>query len=94
MRLNARGSVRSRLPQFGQYFAPSFCGSWSSRWRALHDLQSTIGSLKVASWPLAFHTARFMMIEPSMPTMSSRSRTLRRHQKSFRLRFSSTPIGP
>ena len=35
-------------------------------------LQSTIGSENVVSWPLAFQTARFIRMEPSIPTMSSR----------------------
>ena len=46
----------------------------SARKRALHFLQSTIGSLKFTTWPEASQTLGFMMIEQSRPTMSSRLR--------------------
>ena len=67
---------------------------WSARKRPLHVLQSIMGSVKVASWPLAFQTDRLMRIAPSMPTISSRTWVMVRHQWSLRLRFSSAPKGP
>jgi hypothetical protein len=75
-----RGSVKSLPPQLGHCRTPFFSITWSARKRALQDRQSIIGSLNVSSWPLAFHTARFIRIDPSMPTTSSRSCTITRHQ--------------
>jgi hypothetical protein len=80
IKLKARGSVRSLPPQFGHCFTPFFSGNWSARKRALHVRQSTIGSLNVSSCPLAFQTARLIKMAPSIPTTSSRSRTMTRHQ--------------
>ncbi len=55
---------------------------------------STSGSLNEASWPEATHTWRACRMAESMPTMSSRSCTIERHQAFFTLASSSTPSGP
>ena len=52
IKLNARASVRSFEPQFGQV-SPI----WSARHRSLQLRQSTIGSVKFARCPEASHTA-------------------------------------
>ena len=57
-------------------------------------LQSTSGSVKFARWPDASHTAGGLRIDASMPTTSSRSCTIDRHQAFFTLRSISTPRGP
>ena len=79
------------MPQLGH--APE-SGSWSARKRSLQLRQSTSGSVKVATWPLASHTFGAIRMEASRPTTSSRSCTIERHQASFTLRLSSTPRGP
>ncbi len=77
MRLNWRASVNeSFAPQFGQ--APD-AGRWSARNRCLQLLQSTSGSVNVATWPLASQTLGAMRIAASIPTTSSRSWTIERH---------------
>ena len=92
IRLNWRGSVNeSFAPQLGQ--APE-SGSWSARNRSLQLRQSTSGSVKVATWPLASQTLGAMRIAASRPTTSSRIWTMERHQASLTLRLSSTPRGP
>ena len=48
----------------------------------------------VCPWPEARHTIGCIKMAPSMPTMSSRSRTIAFHQASLTLRLSSTPSGP
>ena len=95
MRLNWRASVSvPRLPQFGQAISDGGPFRSSSRKRSLQLRQSTIGSLNPATWPDASHTRGFMMIAASIPTTSSRSVTMCRHQAALMLFFSSTPSGP
>ena len=53
----------------------------SARKRLLQFLQSTSGSAKPATWPLASQTRGCMRIAASSPSMSSRSRTIARHQR-------------
>ena len=89
MRLNARASVRSVEPQFGQ--APSI---WSARQRSLQLRQSTIGSVKFERCPEASQIAGGERIAASRPTTSSRCWTIARHHASFTLRSSRTPSGP
>ena len=92
IRLKARASVK--LPtasQLGQVVGSS---SWSSRNRSLQFLQSTSGSVKLAKWPEASNTGGGVRIAASRPTTSWRSCTMERHQASFTLRSSNTPIGP
>ena len=61
MRLNCRASVKVPcLPQLGQVFGSS---SLSSRNRSLHSRQSTSGSVKLARWPDASHTAGGLRID-------------------------------
>src|SRR6478735_9232104 len=78
MRLKGRASVRSLPPQLGHCLTPFSSGNWSARSRVLQVRQSTIGSLKVSSCPLALSAARWVRIAPSIPTTSSRSRTFTR----------------
>src|ERR1700730_14559688 len=60
IRLKLRASVKvSFEPQLGH--APD-SGSWSARNRSLQLRQSTSGSVKVATWPLASHTFGAMRI--------------------------------
>ena len=89
MRLKARASVRSREPQLGQ--TPSIL---SSRQRSWQLRQSTSGSVKVARWPEAAHTAGGDRMAASSPTTSSRNCTIERHQAFFTLRSMLTPSGP
>jgi hypothetical protein len=94
IRLNERGSVQScsDVPsRAGQAPASS---SWSARKRFLQARQSTIGSLKWATWPLASQVRGCATIALSTPSTSSRPRTVRCHQKALRLFLSSTPSGP
>src|SRR5919199_5573715 len=92
MRLNCRGSVHEGpRPQFEQALVRSM---WSARKRLLQWVHSTSGSVKVATCPEASHTSRFMRIDDSKPTTSSRSCTIERHHSFLRLRLSSTPRGP
>ncbi len=92
MRLNCRASVKVSLPpQFGQVVRSS---SWSSRKRSRHWRQSTSGSVKFLRWPEASQMAGGDRIEASRPTTSSRICTIERHQASFTLRSSCTPMGP
>src|SRR3954447_22558540 len=92
IRLKLRAGVKLSLaPQLGH--APD-AGSWSSRNRSLQFLQSTSGSVNVATWPLASHTLGAMRIAESRPTTSSRICTIERHQASLTLRLSKTPSGP
>ena len=98
MRLNCRGSV-SRHCSASPGFLLGFCGhrassSLSARKRPLHALQSTSGSTKPATWPLASQVRGCMRIAASSPTTSSRNRTMELHHRSLRLRLSSTPSGP
>ena len=67
---------------------------WSARNRRLHSRQSTIGSVKLSTWPLAFHTVACMRMDASSPTMSPRCWTKSRHHTRLMLFFSSTPSGP
>jgi len=90
MRLNWRASVSSP-PHSGQWARSS---RWSARKRFLHALQSTSGSVKPSTWPLASQTLGCMRIEQSIPTMSSRARTTSVHHASLTLRLSSEPSGP
>jgi len=53
-----------------------------------------MASVKWLVWPLASQTLGDMRMEVSMPTMSSRSRTIAFHQASLTLRLSSMPRGP
>ena len=68
--------------------------SWSARYLCLLALQSTSGSVNPATWPEASQTFGCMMIEVSIPTMSSRRRTMSFHQQSRMFFFSSAPSGP
>ena len=89
IKLKARESVKVVLPHLGQ--TPSIL---SSRHRSLHLRQSTRGSVKVARWPEAAHTAGGPKMAASRPTMSSRICTMERHQAFFTLRSIKTPSGP
>ena len=90
----ARSVSVPSVPQFGQAISDGGPLRSSSRKRSLQLRQSTIGSLKPATCPDASHTRGFMMIAASMPTTSSRSVTMCRHQAALTLFFSSTPSGP
>ena len=95
MRLNWRASVSVPfIPQLGQAISLGGPFRSSSRKRFLQLRQSTIGSLKPATWPDASQTRGFMMIDASIPTTSSRRLTIRRHHAALTLFFSSTPSGP
>jgi hypothetical protein len=72
----------------------AFFGALSARKRSPHSLQSTSGSLNPAKCPDERHTSGLIKIDASMPTMSSRLCTIKRHHSAIRLRFSSAPIGP
>ena len=89
MRLKARASVNSVDPQAGQ--TPSIL---SSRQRWWHFMQSTSGSVKVARWPEAAHTAGGDRMAASRPTTSSRRWTIASHQAFLTLRSRLTPSGP
>jgi hypothetical protein len=89
MRLKARGSVRSVDPQLGQM--PSIL---SARHRSWQLRQSTRGSVKLARCPDASQILGDDRMAASMPTTSSRSWTMARHQASLTLRSMSTPSGP
>ena len=98
MRLNWRGSVSwqsakspGRLLGLRIQRASS---SLSARKRPLHVLQSTSGSTKPATWPLASQTRGFIRMDASSPSTSSRERTIVRHQWSLMFFLSSTPSGP
>ena len=65
--------------------------SWSARKRSLHVRQSTIGSVKPATWPDASQTRGLRMIAESRATMSSRSCTIERSQSERMLFFVRTP---
>ena len=85
-----RASVKEPLvPQSGQVSS-----TWSARKRCLQFLQSTMGSVKWPTWPLATQARGFIRMAASKPTISSRSRILVRHQARLMLFFSSTPKGP
>ena len=66
----------------------------SARNRFLHCLQSTKGSTNPARCPDASHTLGCIRMAASSPSMSSRSCTSERHQRSLMFFFSSTPSGP
>jgi len=66
----------------------------SARNRFLQCLQSTRGSVKPATWPDASQTLGCIRIAASSPSMSSRSCTMERHQRSLMFFLSSTPSGP
>ncbi len=95
MRLNWRASVRvPRCPQLGQAISDGGPLRSSARKRSLQLRQSTMGSLKPATWPETSQTRGFIMIAASIPTMSSRRVIISRHQAALMLFFSSTPSGP
>jgi hypothetical protein len=101
MRLNCRASVSGPSHSGQRRTAGSLPRSarsaarWSSRQRRLHfPVQSTSGSLKPATCPLATQTWGFMMIEVSIGSMSSRSSTMLRHQRLRMFRRSRVPSGP
>ena len=57
-------------------------------------VQSTSGSVKPATCPLATHTSGFMRIADSMPSTSSRRSTIDCHQRFRMFRRRRTPSGP
>ena len=89
IRLNMRGwsSVPLHMGQFS-------VSSVSARCLRLHSLHWTSGSVKLSTCPLAIHTLGCMSIEASIPSTSSRSRTIDFHHWSLTLRLSSVPTGP
>src|SRR5690554_4200071 len=92
IRLKFLGSVKlSLVPQVGQAPLRSI---WSARKRDLHCLQSTIGSVKLDTCPLASQTRGCIRIDASRPTIPSWICVISFHQKSRILFFSCTPIGP
>lgn len=60
----------------------------------LHFLQMTAMSVKFSMCPDAFHIFGFVIMLPSIPTMSSRLWTWNFHQESLMFFFNSEPIGP
>ena len=91
MRLNWRASVKVPVsPQLGQA-SPSRLSA-RKRWRQLR--QSTRGSVKFSTWPLARQTSGCMRMAASRPTMSRRPQTKVCHQWRLTLFLSSTPRGP
>jgi len=58
---------------------------------SLHFLQVNIRSSKFSACPEAFHTFGFVIIEPSIPAISSRCLTWNFHHSFLRLFFNSTP---
>src|SRR3989304_3407456 len=101
-----RGSVSSP-PHSGQR-APVVATTWpwtlsgsclrsissSARKRRLQDLQSTMGSAKVSTWPLATQTRGFMMMAASSPTTSSLCWTMAFHQAALGVFPEPPPRGP
>lgn len=66
----------------------------SARKRALHSLQSILGSVKDEVCPLASHTREFIRIAASTPNELSLSCTNFFHQARLTLFLISTPTGP
>src|SRR3990167_1275391 len=83
------GSV-SGPPQSG-HLSPIISSALNRWWHFLH---STSGSTKLLTCPLASQTLGFVIIAPSIPTISSCSLVSHFHHKDFRLFFISTPKGP
>ena len=98
IRLNWRGAVSVPLLPHTGHCASGWPGvpliAVVGRKRFLHVLQSTSGSVKPATWPEASQTLGCIRIAASRPSMSSRSCTIDRHQRSLRFFLSSTPRGP
>ncbi len=95
--LNCRGAVSSPPHSPGFFDGRSgHCDSpiRSARKRALHFLQSTIGSWKFVAWPETSQTFEAIRIDVSMPTTSSRRSTIALHQSSRIRRLSAMPTGP
>ena len=95
MRLNWRASVRSQSgvsPGRFEGLRPHCASSsLSARKRSLQVRQSTSGSVKPSTWPDASQTRGWRMIAESSATMSSRSCTIARSQRSRMLFLASTP---
>jgi hypothetical protein len=84
MRLNMRGSVSWHISAspgclLGFIGQRASC-SLSARKRPLQALQSTNGSVKPATWPLASQVRGCIRMAASSPTTSSLSLTMLRHQ--------------
>ena len=66
----------------------------SARKRILHSRQSSIGSEKLETWPLASQTRGFIRMSASTSKLLRRSWMKRLRQASLTLFFSRVPRGP
>src|SRR3989344_3888486 len=67
---------------------------WSALISCLHFEHLTIMSSKFSTWPEACHTLGWVIMLPSMPTISSLCCTWYFHHSAFMLFFNSTPRCP